>query len=543
MGARSFQIILTVLSMLLIAASVSVAADYYVDASSGTDDSGGGSQSSPFKTISFALGYATAAGDNIHIAAGDYNEALGESFPLEMNYNVNLLGAGSDAVTIDAGNSAAHVISCIGDGNLILRGLKVTGGSAGAATAYTTDAFGGGILIWNCSPTIEGCNITENEAVGESAGAAGIACVGFLWGTSSPTIRDCVISHNTVRTTGPDDGAGGGIGCIAVYWGTCNALIQDCVIADNYAEAEHSSGSVAGGGIGCAIATSNDTCSAEILNCLVINNGLSAPVYAHGGGIYGHLADMTMSQCTVANNYPDGVNVSGNSSVLLNSIIWNNDDDIVDLNCSQISHCDISDGTCEGQYGNISQDPRFTYLPAGCRYNGYFLYYANDNDKSPCINAGDTAFETYGDTGNEKYSTDIDGYLDMTDGDKVDMGYHYKYGGPAFIQLRSFWARGGFDEILVSWETGTEIDNAGFLLYRADDHSSGYNLVSGFIPSDGSPAGGASYSHTDEDVLHGVSYTYWLIDIDASGKWTAHGPSSATLARAFELTDSPVKPN
>ena len=529
MRPRFAPVFAALLLMPLLLVCIASATDYYVDANYGSDDPGGGTEANPFRTISYALGYAASSGDNIYIAAGIYDTALGESFPLGMNYNVNLLGAGPDVVTVDAGQSGAHVVSCVGDGSPTISGLTITGGLAGADTAYTADVFGGGILIWNCSPTVENCVITENESVGEYAGAAGIACVGALWGTASPTILDCVISHNTVTTTGPDDGAGGGIGCMAVYWGTCNVTIQDCAVVSNFVEAEHSSGSVAGGGVGCAIAEATDTCTAEITNCLVLDNGLSAPVYAHGGGIYGHLADLTMLHCTVVDNYPDGVNVSGATSTLKSSIIWNNGDDIVDMTCSEISCCDISDGTCEGQNGNISEDPRFASIGNGSEYDGYFLYYANETDKSPCVDAGDTANEPYGGTGNSEYATDIDGYLDMTDGDDVDMGYHYIYEGLTFITLESFEAHCESGAVPLSWETGAEIDNAGFLIYRTDGSSSDYTLVSRFIPANGSPAGGASYAFTDRCVQSGVTYLYWLIDIDTSGIATAHGPVSARL--------------
>jgi len=504
------------------------AMDYYVDANFGSDDPGSGTEANPFKTITYALGYATSSGDNIYIAGGTYDTALGESFPLGMNYNVSLLGAGPDVVTVDADQSAAHVISCISDGSPVISGLTITGGLAGAATAYSANAFGGGILIWNCWPTVQNCIITENEATGANAGAAGIACVGALYGTASPTIRDSIISHNSVTTTDTADGAGGGIGCLAVYWGTCDITIQDCAVVSNSVEAEDSSGSVAGGGIGCAVADdSNDTCTAQITNCLVLNNGLSAPVYAHGGGIYGHLSDLTMLNCTVADNSPDGVNVSGNTSTLTNSIIWNNGDDIVDMTCSDISHCDISDGTCDGTSGNISENPQFVSMGNGSEYDGYFLYFGGESDKSPCIDTGDTTDEPYGGAGNTEYSTDVDGYLDMTGGDDVDMGYHYVYGGLTFITLESFEASCRRGAVLLSWETGVEIDNAGFLIYRTQGSSPDYTLIGGLIPARGGPARGASYTLTDTDVAMRVSYSYYLIDVETNGRWTVHGPVRA----------------
>ena len=516
--------------------SVAIAHDYYVDANSGSDDPGAGTEGNPFKTITYALNYATSSGDYVYIAAGAYDTALGESFPLGMNSNVSLLGESPDNVTVDAGESAKHVISCISDGAPTISGMTIKGGKAGASTPFTADAYGGGILIWNCSPTIENCIITGNEALGEYAGAAGIACIGVLFGTSLPVIRDCVISHNTVKTTGTADGAGGGIGCLAVYFGTCNVVIEDCAIAGNFAEAQDAGGSVAGGGIGCAIADDTDSCIVEITNCLVIDNGLSAPVYAHGGGIYGHLSDLTMTNCTVANNSPDGVNVSGHTSTLRSSIIWDNGDDIADMDCSEISYCDISDGTCSGQNNNISVDPKFVSRGyGGVRYDTYFLRYETEDDKSPCIDAGDTSQNPYGGAGNTAYSTDVNGYLDMTDGDDVDMGYHYQYESNTYIELASFEARSGIGTIILCWETGAEIDNEGFVLFRSMSRDGGFEAISDLIQANGTPASGSRYIFHDRHVRPGVEYTYYLVDIDTSGTWTAHGPASARCGLVPEM--------
>ena len=115
----------------------------------------------------------------------------------------------------------------------------------------------------------------------------------------------------------------------------------------------------------------------------------------------------------------------------------------------------------------------------------------------------------------------------MTDGDEVDIGYHYIYEGLTFITLESFRAHYQGGAIVLFWQTRVVIDNAGLLIYRTDSSSSDYKLIGGFIPAIGGPAEGASYRLADVDVTVGVPYRYYLVDIDTSGSWTAHGRVSA----------------
>jgi hypothetical protein len=75
-------------------------ADYYVDARAASD--GKGSKLEPFKTITRAIAaYAEAPGQPkiVYVAAGTYDRALGEQFPLILR-GLSLKGAGRDATLI-----------------------------------------------------------------------------------------------------------------------------------------------------------------------------------------------------------------------------------------------------------------------------------------------------------------------------------------------------------------------------------------------------------------------------------------------------------
>lgn len=92
------------------------------------------------------------------------------------------------------------------------------------------------------------------------------------------------------------------------------------------------------------------------------------------------------------------------------------------------------------------------------------------------------------------------------------------------IELASFEAsvgRGG--QVQLKWVTGTEIDNAGFNIYRVElARSQQVKVNSELIAPHGSEVAGASYSFTDRPGP-GTFY-YVLEDVDTSGVRTQHGP-------------------
>jgi len=95
----------------------------------------------------------------------------------------------------------------------------------------------------------------------------------------------------------------------------------------------------------------------------------------------------------------------------------------------------------------------------------------------------------------------------------------------SLIELISFDANPHRSEILVVWETASEIDNEGFHLWRAKEGEAEYTrITSAVIPSEGGPIWGASYEYVDEDVTEGQTYFYKLEAIDIYGISSFHGP-------------------
>jgi hypothetical protein len=105
-------------------------------------------------------------------------------------------------------------------------------------------------------------------------------------------------------------------------------------------------------------------------------------------------------------------------------------------------------------------------------------------------------------------------------------------GGPTAIELASFTAQAGAGGVTLAWETGTELDNAGFNLYRATAQDGPYTQINeALIAAEGDAVAGASYSFADAPG-YGTFY-YQLEDVDYYGVSTLHGPVKATVARPF----------
>jgi hypothetical protein len=117
-------------------------------------------------------------------------------------------------------------------------------------------------------------------------------------------------------------------------------------------------------------------------------------------------------------------------------------------------------------------------------------------------------------------------------------GYVWPVRGPepTLITISSFTATPSNRAIILEWITESEIDNAGFNIYRSEPENGDYVKINdSLIAAEGSPTQGATYQFIDKDVKNRKAYYYKLEDIDLNGKSTIHGPVSATPKRVNEL--------
>jgi hypothetical protein len=124
--------------------------------------------------------------------------------------------------------------------------------------------------------------------------------------------------------------------------------------------------------------------------------------------------------------------------------------------------------------------------------------------------------------------------------------YKVATAGPLAVTLASFDAQGQADRVVVTWETVSELDNAGFNLYRTGsvgdwepsrrDRPEPSDLLA-YVPSQApGSTQGAAYSYEDLAVQPGETWWYWLEDVSLGGATTLHGPVSATVQTPTAVT-------
>jgi len=223
------------------------------------------------------------------VVDGDIIELTDGVFSLwDGNADVNFLGK-KITVRSQSGDPTACIIDCQGsssnphrgfifgsgeDANSVLEGVTIT---HGFVPSSWTDYYGGGILCKN---------------------------------SSSPTIKNCIISHNRA------EGHGGGMLCAAY----CAPEVNDCVFYHNTALDD-------GGGLA-------NFGSPAIKNCLFLHNHTPA----HGGGMTDMGSNVTISHCSFSHNTAD--TYAGGLSVF------------AEISCS-LEYCTFSENSCRGEGGAI----------------------------------------------------------------------------------------------------------------------------------------------------------------------------------------------
>lgn len=107
------------------------------------------------------------------------------------------------------------------------------------------------------------------------------------------------------------------------------------------------------------------------------------------------------------------------------------------------------------------------------------------------------------------------------------------WGSPTQVVVTGFDARLRNGRVVVAWETASEVQTAGFNLYRVDPRTGAGTRINGnLIPALlGEPQGGKYYA-TDQDAVPGRALSYLLEEIEFNGGSRTYGPFSVKPAEA-----------
>jgi len=101
--------------------------------------------------------------------------------------------------------------------------------------------------------------------------------------------------------------------------------------------------------------------------------------------------------------------------------------------------------------------------------------------------------------------------------------------GPTAVELATFTVSIAEREIMVEWQTTAENETLGFYLYRSTmgERNTAVRLNAAMVVSQGEEGG--YYQYSDSSILDGVTYAYWLQEVERDGRTRDYGPVGTHL--------------
>jgi hypothetical protein len=491
-------------------------------------------------------------------AAGGSDEVLvrATGSPYTGANNKNLTFGGKAITVRSESGPFVTIIDCEGSG----RGFVFNGAAeSGKVDGFTIKngkpgANGGAIACQNASPMIVNCIITGNAATGVGGG--------IIVAGGTPTIIGNLIFGNSTTTYG------GGIGVAAGTVASAPTIINSTITQN--------SATSGGGGLGCPQG------NATVLNTIIWG--------ATGGD------DIVIAAGrTVTISYSDYGTKGGAGTLTEGDGMLHNVDPLFvgggDYHLTDVSPC-IGAGTSAGLPaeaakdidGNDRPNPLGSPPDMGADENpndragiitleasgpstwSYILTYVrgaisewsytgdgitNATVTGAAAGAGwqvasQTSTKVVFSTVNRLTSGSLTGF--EIEGTQVGIGSwncHAESGdveGPLPVEVSIFIASADSMKVTLNWRAETETNNLGFNIYRSDAKDGKYIKINArLIAGAGSDATPHDYSFTDEDIVFGKTYYYYLEDIDFSGKTNKSHIIEVTVGKQTITRIIPIK--
>ncbi len=507
--------ILYITILLLIVHSTFAQVNYYVDNSLGSDSPGYGLGSGidAWKTIEYAVNnILDPASDSIVInISADIYDLNNNQIDINRDFkNLTLLGQGTDATIIEAASdtslSNSRVIQIYAGNKVLIKNLTVRYGNI-----FWPNRDGGGILNNGGDLTINYCKVAENIG-GDSLGVGG----GICNNNGTLVIRNSTITNNI----GSVKGQGGGVGSIngvlsvsnsTVCYNTARLTAGGIFVASDGADAffqmenttiygNHANLSYGGCRITIFGSSSPYNVTSNINSCTIFNNSAY--------NVYGGFGLTIPSSCSIRNTIVAGNFAYNEGSIPNQSNVTGSIDTAIYIITSggyNIFQTISSNITLSGDTNNgIGLDPKLDILADNNTSNG--TQTCATSLGSPAIDAipggnGAPLFDQRGAVRNGDY----------------DIGaYEYWPDNALPVQLVSFSAKLINNEVLLNWETATEVNNFGFEIQRK---TSGSWQSIAFVNGKGNSNSPVFYSYIDKNLIDGTLFLYRLKQIDNDGKY------------------------
>lgn len=189
---------------------------------------------------------------------------------------------GPDFVHYDE-NSYHVVSSAHTSSGAILDGFTISGGNANYYVFQDTTAYGGGLYLFNASPTLIHCTFRANRASGGASLSAHTGGGGLHVTNGSPALSHCTFSGNTVDNRYDQ---GGGMFALGG-----NPTLEHCTFDANSAKGY----TTRGGGL---VVSSG----AATLTACTFRGNVNEGQNSYGGGMYAASSNIVLNQCLFEEN-------------------------------------------------------------------------------------------------------------------------------------------------------------------------------------------------------------------------------------------------